>query len=93
MILLTGDSMKEAFNEVDPERSMYFEDKKHLVDYVSVKASKGDVILVKGSQSIRTERIVEALLANPADVSKLVRQEKKWKETKNFDISGNHLPY
>jgi UDP-N-acetylmuramyl pentapeptide synthase len=39
----------------------------------------GDVILVKGSQSIRTERIAEALLANPADVSKLVRQESAWK--------------
>ena len=41
---------------------------------------ENDVILVKGSQAIRTERIVEALLANPSDVSKLVRQEKKWKE-------------
>jgi len=41
---------------------------------------EGDVILVKGSQSIRTERIVEALLASPSDAVKLVRQEKKWKE-------------
>jgi len=41
---------------------------------------EGDVILVKGSQSIRTERIVEALLANPADASQLVRQEKRWKQ-------------
>ena len=40
---------------------------------------EGDVILVKGSQSIRTERIVEALLANPADAVRLVRQEKAWK--------------
>jgi UDP-N-acetylmuramyl pentapeptide synthase len=39
----------------------------------------GDVILVKGSQSIRTERIVEALLANPSDASLLVRQEREWK--------------
>jgi len=41
---------------------------------------KGDVILVKGSQSVRTERIVEALLADRADVTKLVRQEKAWKK-------------
>lgn len=40
---------------------------------------EGDVILIKGSQSIRTERIVEALLANPADVTELVRQERAWK--------------
>ena len=41
---------------------------------------EGDVVLVKGSQSIRTERITEALLANPSDASNLVRQEKKWKQ-------------
>ena len=39
---------------------------------------EGDVILVKGSQAIRTERIVKALLADPADVVQLVRQEKEW---------------
>ena len=40
---------------------------------------EGDVILVKGSQSIRTERIVEALLADPTDSINLVRQEREWK--------------
>jgi UDP-N-acetylmuramoyl-tripeptide--D-alanyl-D-alanine ligase len=42
-------------------------------------ASPGDAILIKGSQSIRTERITEALLADPRDSAKLVRQEKEWK--------------
>ena len=41
---------------------------------------KGDVILVKGSQSVRTERIVEVLLANPSDSTLLVRQEREWKK-------------
>jgi len=42
----------------------------------------GDVILIKGSQSIRTEYIVKALLADPSDASRLVRQERKWREKK-----------
>lgn len=40
---------------------------------------EGDVVLVKGSQSIRTERVVEALLRNPEDRTKLVRQDREWK--------------
>ena len=42
-------------------------------------ARSGDVILIKGSQSIRTERIVEALLDSRSDLTRLVRQEKEWK--------------
>ena len=40
---------------------------------------QGDVVLIKGSQSIRTERITEALLANPEDTALLVRQDAEWK--------------
>ena len=47
-----------------------------LADFVR----PGDVVLVKGSQSIRTERIVKALLARPEDCVKLVRQEKRWEK-------------
>lgn len=38
----------------------------------------GDVIAVKGSQSVRTERIVKALLEDPQDAARLVRQELQW---------------
>lgn len=47
----------------------------HLADFVQ----EGDVVLIKGSQSMRMERIVEALLADKTDITKLVRQEKEWK--------------
>jgi len=40
---------------------------------------EGDTVLVKGSQSIRMERIAERLLKNPEDGAKLVRQEREWK--------------
>lgn len=41
---------------------------------------EGDIVLIKGSQSIRTERITEALLRNPEDRNMLVRQEREWKK-------------
>jgi len=48
----------------------------HLVEEL---ISENDVVLVKGSQSIRMEKIVEAIMKNPEQKSELlVRQEKEW---------------
>ena len=40
---------------------------------------KGDVILVKGSQGIRLEKVVEEIMENPLDKENLlVRQDDAW---------------
>ncbi|MFA7302147.1 MAG: UDP-N-acetylmuramoyl-tripeptide--D-alanyl-D-alanine ligase [Candidatus Paceibacterota bacterium] len=49
---------------------------RELIDLIQ----PGDVVVIKGSQSIRMERVVEALLADSADSAKLVRQEQQWKK-------------
>ena len=48
----------------------------HLVEEL---ISENDVVLVKGSQGIRMEKIVEAIMKNPNQKAELlVRQEKEW---------------
>ena len=48
---------------------------KYLQNFIQVN----DVILVKGSQSIRTERVIEEIMAHPEKKSELlVRQEEEW---------------
>ena len=57
-----------------------FQTAQEASDFLLPIVSEGDVILVKGSQNrIRLERVAEALLENPADAAKLVRQERRWK--------------
>jgi UDP-N-acetylmuramoyl-tripeptide--D-alanyl-D-alanine ligase len=56
-----------------------FDTAKETADMLEGFVQEGDVVLVKGSQGIRTERVVERLLKDPADLPKLVRQEREWK--------------
>lgn len=58
---------------------MTFDDSRTAAKELPHIVQTGDVILVKGSQSIRMERVVESLLADRADTVKLVRQEPEWK--------------
>lgn len=61
-------------------KSLHYDDARAAAADFPSRVEPGDVILIKGSQSIRTERIVEALLANPAESHRLVRQERAWKK-------------
>ncbi len=48
--------------------------------YLEGIIGEGDIILAKGSQSMRVERAVEEIMAHPEDAPRvLVRQEEEWK--------------
>ncbi len=74
-----GEQQKE-YKKVESKKVMLFDTSAAAALALSSLIRKGDVILIKGSQSIRMEVIIEALLANSADTSKLVRQEREWKK-------------
>ncbi len=56
-----------------------FDTSDQAAEYVRGLVGKGDVILVKGSQSTRMERVSKVLLASPEKAQELlVRQDPEW---------------
>ena len=50
-------------------------------DYLKSIIKQGDIVLIKGSQSVRMERATKILLREPEKADRLlVRQEKEWLE-------------
>ncbi|MDA3840185.1 MAG: Mur ligase family protein [Patescibacteria group bacterium] len=57
----------------------HFESQKDLVEHVESKIEEGDLVLVKGSQGARMEKIVKILLKNKEQSTEfLVRQDEDW---------------
>lgn len=75
---LAGDAaLDEGLN---PDALHHFGDSVSAGDFLEHFAREGDIVLVKGSQGVRMEKIVAKLLAEGENNAKLlVRQEKEWK--------------
>jgi len=76
-----GESLIE--NGFKKENIFEFTRSVDAVPEVEAILQEGDLVLIKGSQGIRMEKIVEEIMAHPEDKEKLlVRQEKAWKNKK-----------
>jgi UDP-N-acetylmuramoyl-tripeptide--D-alanyl-D-alanine ligase len=65
------------------ENILEFLDSNETANFIKTFVEKGDVILVKGSQGMRMERIVAALLLDQENKNKLlVRQDAEWLKKK-----------
>jgi UDP-N-acetylmuramoyl-tripeptide--D-alanyl-D-alanine ligase len=61
------------------EHIFYFDKPEEAGRFLQNRIKEGDVILVKGSQGARMEKIVKELMAEPEKAEELlVRQDKKW---------------
>ncbi len=60
----------------------WFANSQEAAEFLKDFVREGDIILVKGSQGVRMEKIVETLMAEPEHARDLlVRQEKYWKKS------------
>jgi len=71
---------EEAQNSGMPKDSIYsFDDSIKAGKFLETLVKTGDIVLIKGSQSIRMERVTRALLKEPEKADRLlVRQEREW---------------
>ncbi len=80
-VFLYGSIMKDVAKEFHSDKLQVFQkdEQEKLISSVKSFVQSGDLVLVKGSQSMRMERVTKALLSeklNPKDL--LVRQEEEW---------------
>ena len=87
IIFAVGDRMRLAVQELqknnfNPGRIYEFENSMSAGKKLQEIIQAGDLILVKGSQGMRMEKIVEEVMAEPQKAEQLLcRQNKFWKET------------
>lgn len=86
MFIGVGSRMKKAVEELvalgfPKANIMHFDDPMQAAEKIEEKFGEGDLILVKGSQGMRMEKILEKLLKNPNEAENLLcRQSGEWKK-------------
>ncbi len=84
MFLAVGPNMRIAAEEavaagMNRDCVEWFKDSVEAGRYLDQHVQGGDIVLVKGSQSMRMEKAVKDIMAEPMKASEiLVRQEQKW---------------
>ena len=69
-------AIKKGMNK---DRCFNFNTSEEAGKFVQQKIKQGDIILVKGSQGVRMEKVVKEIMAEPLKAKELlVRQEKPW---------------
>ncbi|KKU54700.1 MAG: UDP-N-acetylmuramoyl-tripeptide-D-alanyl-D-alanine ligase [Candidatus Moranbacteria bacterium GW2011_GWE1_49_15] len=88
IFVAVGKRMKKAVDEIKGagflEKKIFaFDDPESAGRKVQEIMREGDLVLVKGSQGMRMEKIVEEIMAEPLDAEKLLcRQSADWKKIK-----------
>ncbi len=84
LIVLVGERMHDAdvaakAAGANEDHVFHFSNTDEAGRFVQERMKMGDLILVKGSQGMRMERVVKEIMAEPLDAPKLlVRQDKDW---------------
>lgn len=84
LFFAVGDRMKMAVKELERlsypgEKIFWFDNPQEAANLLTRKINTGDLILVKGSQGMRMEKIVEKIMADPAKARNLLcRQSEEW---------------
>ena len=65
--------------DMSPDSVFEYERGADAVSYLTLVAGEGDVLLVKGSQSMRMEKVTKALMRHPERAKELLpRQDEDW---------------